>query len=212
MESDLLGAHAMGVRNLMVVTGDVLPVGDYADATAVFEVDSIGLTNALRRLNEGTDIGGRRIGVPTGFHIGVQINPGAADLDEQLRRVEYKVQAGAEFAFTTPVFDADAFERFLPRLEQFGIPIVASIWPLDSVAHAEFMANEIPDTRVPAPVLERLRAAQRQGTEAAEGVAIACEVALRLMPSVQGLHIAAGADRPESIVEVLSALGKRVPA
>ena len=112
MQSDLLGAHAMGVRNVMIVTGDVRSVGDYPDATAVFDVDSIGLTNVVARLNHGLDIGGQAIGSPTAFHIGVQVNPGAEDLDAEIRRFEYKVEAGAEFAVTKPVFDVATFERF----------------------------------------------------------------------------------------------------
>lgn len=211
MESDLLGAHAMGIRNLLLVTGDVLPIGDYVDATAAFEVDSVGLTNAVSRLNEGTDIGGQRIGAPTAFHIGVQVNPTAADLDDQLRRVQYKVEAGAEFAYTTPIFDVEAFERFIPRLQTFDIPVVACIMPFDSLEHAEFMANEIPDTRVPVAVLERLREAKHRGEESGEGVAIASEVARRVMPIVQGLHIATTSDRSQAIVDVLTALGRRVP-
>ena len=117
IQSDLLGAHAMGLRNLMLVTGDPGRVGDYPDATAVFDVDSIGLTNLVSRLNHGCDVGGQAIGAPTGFHLGVSVNPTAANLDEELRRFEYKVEAGAEFVVTRPVFDVAAFERFLKRIE-----------------------------------------------------------------------------------------------
>lgn len=208
MESDLLGAHAMGIRNLMLVTGDVAPVGDYADATSVFDVDSVGLTNAVRRLNEGVDIGGQSIGAPSAFHIGVQVNPSADDLDEQVRRFEYKVEAGAEFVITTPVFDVEAFERLMPRLTPFGLPIVASIWPFDSAQHAEFVANEIPETRVPMALLDRL---QRSGTataEAGEGVRIAAEIAARVRGMVSGLHVVTPPGRPQSVVDVLSVLGK----
>ncbi len=207
MESDLLGAHALGVRNLMLVTGDVRPVGDYADATTAFEVDSVGLTNAVRRLNEGLDIGGQPIGLPTAFHVGVQVNPGAEDIEEQLRRFEYKVQAGAEYAVTTPVFDIAGFERLWPRLAAFGIPIVLTVWPFDSVEHAEFLANEVPESNVPQAVLDRLRHAHESGGAAQEGVAIACEVAKRLAGTVQGLHVAAPSARPDSVLEVLAALG-----
>jgi methionine synthase I (cobalamin-dependent)/5,10-methylenetetrahydrofolate reductase len=208
MESDLLGAHALGIRNLMLVTGDVRPVGDYADATVVFEVDSVGLTNAVRRLNQGLDIGGQPIGAATGFHIGVQVNPGADDAEEQLRRIEYKVEAGAEFAITTPIFDIKAFERFLPRLESAHLPIIATIWPFDSAEHAEFMANEVPDTRVPPEVVERLRRAGDGEAAAAEGVAIACEVASAVRASVHGLHIAAPLRRPQSVLDVISVVGQ----
>jgi homocysteine S-methyltransferase len=157
MESDLLGAHAMGIRNLVLVTGDVRPVGDYPDATAVFDVDSIGLTNVVARLNHGVDIGGQPIGGPTAFHVGVQVNPGAEDLDAEIRRFEYKVEAGAEFAVTRPVFDLGTFERIYRRLEGAGLPVVVGLWPFESVLNAEFMANEVPGISVPDDVLDRMR-------------------------------------------------------
>ena len=124
-QSDLLGAHAMGVRNVMIVTGDVSHVGDYPDATAVFDVDSIGLTNVVSRLNHGLDIGGQAIGSPTSFHIGVQVNPGAEDLESEIRRFEHKVEAGAEFAVTKPVFDLDTFERLFKRIESARLPLIS---------------------------------------------------------------------------------------
>src|SRR5205085_4195074 len=117
IQSDLLGAHAMGVRNLMLVTGDPGRVGDYPGATAVFDVDSIGLTNVVSRLNRGCDVGGQSIGAPTAFHIGVMVNPVASNLDQELKRFEYKVEAGAEFVVTRPIFDVAAFERFFQRVE-----------------------------------------------------------------------------------------------
>ena len=157
MESDLLGAHAMGVRNVMIVTGDVRSVGDYPDATAVFDVDSIGLTNVVAHLNRGLDIGGQPIGSPTAFHIGVQVNPGAEDIDAEIRRFEYKVEAGAEFAVTRPVFDVATFERFFTRIAATKLPIILSLWPFESVLNAEFMANEVPGVRVPEGVLGRMR-------------------------------------------------------
>ena len=130
MQSDLLGAHSMGVRNVLLITGDPPNVGDYPDATAVFDVDSIGLTNVVSRLNHGLDIGGQAIGPPTSFHIGVAANPGALNLDEELRRFEYKVEAGAEFAVTQPVFDADELSTFLRRIADVRIPLNAGNRPL----------------------------------------------------------------------------------
>src|SRR4029077_3958303 len=123
IQSDLLGAHAMGVRNLMLVTGDPGRVGDYPDATAVFDVDSIGLTNVVARFNHGSDMGGQAIGAPTGFHIGVSANPAASNLDEELRRFDYKVEADSEFVVTRPVFDLIAFEHFLKRIEHARLPV-----------------------------------------------------------------------------------------
>jgi len=159
MQSDLLGAHSMGIRNVLVVTGDPPKLGDYPDATAVFDVDSIGLVNVVSRLNAGLDIGGQPIGNPTAFHIGVAVNPGATNLDEELRRFAYKVQAGAEFAITQPVFDAVEFRAFIERIHMHAIPILAGIMPLESMRHAEFMANEVPGVRVPDAILERVRRA-----------------------------------------------------
>src|SRR5438477_1845692 len=165
IQSDLLGAHAMGVRNLMLVTGDPGRVGDYPDATAVFDVDSIGLTNAVSRLNHGCDIGGQTIGAPTSFHIGVSVNPAASNVDQELRRFDYKVEAGAEFVVTRPIFDLPGFERFLRRIESAKLPVVAGVFPFESARNAEFMANEVPGVRVPDVLLDRMRRAD--GPEAA---------------------------------------------
>jgi homocysteine S-methyltransferase len=204
MQSDLLGAHAMGVRNLMVVTGDVRSVGDYPDATAVFDVDAIGLTNVVSRLNHGLDIGGQAIGSPTAFHIGVQVNPGAEDLDHEIRRFEYKVEAGAEFAITKPVFDVGTFERLYRRIESARLPIIVGLWPFESVLNAEFMANEVPGVSVPETVLARMRAAGDADAAAAQGIAIAREVGCALKGIVQGAHVAAPSGRIEPALEVLA--------
>jgi homocysteine S-methyltransferase len=189
IQSDLLGAHAMGLRNLMLITGEPTRVGDYPDATAVFDVDSIGLTNVVHRLNEGYDVGGQTIGQPTAFHIGVSINPGASNLDEELRRFEYKVEAGAEFLVTRPIFDVSEFERVLQRIETARLPVVATVYPFESLRNAEFMANEVPGTRVPDALMERMRRADNQGSAAAEGVAIAQEIATALKGRVQGIQV-----------------------
>ncbi|HEY1913721.1 MAG TPA: bifunctional homocysteine S-methyltransferase/methylenetetrahydrofolate reductase [Vicinamibacterales bacterium] len=189
IQSDLLGAHAQGLRNLMLVTGDPGRVGDYPDATAVFDVDSIGLTNVVARLNHGSDVGGQTIGAPTGFHIGVSVNPAASNLDEELRRFEYKVQAGAEFVVTRPIFDVDAYEPVHRRLVAAGLPIVAGVYPFDSLRNAEFMANEVPGVRVPDALLERMRRADAGGGAIAEGIAIAREIAAALKGLVQGVQV-----------------------
>jgi homocysteine S-methyltransferase len=206
MQSDLLGAHAMGVRNVMIVTGDVRSVGDYPDATAVFDVDSIGLTNVVARLNHGLDIGGQPIGGPTAFHVGVQVNPGAEDLDAEIRRFHYKVEAGAEFAVTKPVFDVAAFERFYRRVEGARIPILIGLWPFESVLNAEFMANEVPGVQVPETVLERMRRATGPDGAAAEGIAIAREIGRTLTGLVQGVHVAAPSGQIAAALDVLAGL------
>jgi methionine synthase / methylenetetrahydrofolate reductase(NADPH) len=203
MQSDLLGAHSMGVRNLLIVTGDPPQVGDYPDATAVFDVDSIGLTNVVSRLNRGLDIGGQSIGSPTAFHIGVAVNPGAVNIEEEIRRFAYKVEAGAEFAITQPVFDARAFAGFLGRIEGNRIPVLASITPLSSVRHAEFMANEVPGVTVPETVIERMRQAEGANRAAEEGLAIAREVASEIRPLVQGIQISTAAEAVEAALAVM---------
>src|SRR5258706_404056 len=206
IQSDLLGAHAMGVRNLMLVTGDPGRVGDYPDATAVFDVDSIGLTNVVARLNHGCDVGGQAIGAPTGFHIGVSVNPAASNMDEELRRIEYKVEAGAEFIVTRPIFDVRGFEPFLKRIEGTGLPVLAGVFPFESARNAEFMANEVPGVRVPDALLERMRRAD--GSEAAirEGIAIARETAIELKASVQGLQVSTASGDIAAALAVLDGL------
>jgi homocysteine S-methyltransferase len=206
MQSDLLGAHAMGVRNVLIVTGDARSVSDYPDATAVFDVDSIGLTNVVARLNHGLDLGGQPIGGPTAFHVGVQVNPGAEDLDGEIRRFEYKVEAGAEFAVTKPVFDAVAFERFYRRVEGTRVPILAGLWPFESVLNAEFMANEVPGVQVPETVLERMRRVSSPEAAVAEGVAIAREIGRALSGFVQGVHVAAPSGQIGAALDVVAGL------
>ena len=206
MQSDLLGAHAMGVRNLLLVTGDARSVGDYPDATAVFDVDSIGLTHVVSRLNHGHDIGGQTIGPPTTFHIGVMINPGAENIEGEIRRFAYKVEAGAEFAITKPVFDVAGLERFMKAVESFRIPIVAGLWPFESVLNAEFMANEVPGVQVPAAVLGRMRRADGPAAAAAEGVAIASDVGRALRGLVQGVHVSTPSTSLDAALEVVERL------
>jgi homocysteine S-methyltransferase len=206
MQSDLLGAHSMGIRNLLIITGDPPRVGDYPDATAVFDVDSIGLTNVVARLNRGLDIGEQSIGEPTSFHIGVALNPGALDVDNELRRFRYKVEAGAEFAVTQPIFDVAAFAAFLDRIEGTRIPILAGVMPLDSLRHAEFLANEVPGVQVPDQVVERMRRAEETGTAAAEGLAIAHEVVSGVRPLVQGVQISTAGGAIESALQVMQAV------
>jgi homocysteine S-methyltransferase len=206
MQSDLLGAHSMGVRNLLIVTGDPPRVGDYPDATAVFDVDSIGLTNVVARLNRGLDIGEQSIGQPTAFHIGVAVNPGAPDVTDEVRRFRYKVEAGAEFAITQPVFDVAGFADFLTRIADARIPILAGVMPLESLRHAEYMANEVPGVKVPDVVVERMRRAEESGRAAEEGLAIAREVVSEIRPLVQGIQISTAAGAAASALQLMEAV------
>ena len=209
MQSDLLGAHAMGIANLLVITGDPPRVGDYPDATAVYEVDAIGLTNLAAQLNRGRDIGGQPLGQATAFHIGVAANPGAFDIELELRRFAYKLEAGAEFAMTQPVFDVEALVRFLDRAaapDGTRIPVLAGITPLESVRHAEFMANEVPGVSVPPAIIDRIRAAEESGRARDEGLAIARELVADLAGRVQGVQITVPAGAFETAVRVLDAI------
>jgi len=206
IQSDLLGAAAVGIRNLICITGDPPKMGNYPDATAVFDVDAIGLVNIVRRLNHGLDLGGNPIGTGTGFVIGVGANPGLTDIDEEIRRFEYKVEAGAEYAVTQPVFDLKLLESFLQRIEHCRIPVVAGIWPLVSVRNAEFMKNEL-RVSVPDAILERMSKARTPEAARAEGVAIAREMLVAARQTVQGAQISAPMGRYASAVDVLEALG-----
>ena len=208
MQSSLLGAHAIGVRNLICITGDPPRMGTYPDATAVFDVDSIGLTNIVNNLNQGLDIGGNPIGSQTALLIGVGANPGAPNMDEEMRRFAWKVEAGAEYVVTQPVFDLDLLEAFLVKTAQYKLPIIAGIWPLTSYRNAEFMVNEL---RVPVPkqYMERMRLADSAEKARAEGIAIAREMTSRVRPLVEGVQLSAPFGRYEMAVQVAEAIGKR---
>jgi homocysteine S-methyltransferase len=205
MIGDLLGAAAGGIRNLLLVTGDPPRLGPYPDATAVFDIDSIGLTNVAYRLNHGIDAGGNPIGEPTRFVIGVALNPSAVDLERELKRLYWKVDAGAEFAVTQPVFDPKQFEAFLERTAEFGIPVIAGIWPLVSLGNAEFLANEVPGQHVPNSIIHRMRKAQERGKVAAreEGIAIAREVIAAIGGAVAGVHVSAPFGRVDMAMAAL---------
>ncbi len=195
MLSDLLGAHALGLRNLLLITGDPPKMGPYPEATAVFDIDAIGLTNMVRRLNQGMDPGGNPIGEPTAFTIGVGVNPGAVDLDYELNRFYWKVEAGAEYAITQPVFDPDQLLHFIEETKRrdIWIPIIAGIWPLVSARNAEFLANEVPGVVLPPAVIERMQVASAKGKEFGlqEGIAIAREMRERVRSFVQGIQVSA---------------------
>ena len=206
IQSDLLGAHAMGLRNLLLITGDPGRVGDYPDATAVFDVDSIGLTNVVSRLNHGCDVGGQTIGAATRFHVGVSVNPAASNMDQELRRFDYKVEAGAEFVLTRPVFDVKAFEMFLKRIEHAHLPVVAGVFPFESARNAEFMANEVPGVRVPDALLERMRRTERPAEAAEEGITIAREIARELRGSVQGVQVSTQSGDIDAALGVIDGL------
>ena len=206
IQSDLLGAAATGIRNLICITGDPPKMGSYPDATAVFDVDAIGLVNIVHNLNRGLDLGGNPIGAGTSFVIGVGANPGLPNLDEEIKRFEYKVAAGAEYVVTQPVFDLKLLENFLRRIEHCRIPVVAGIWPLVSARNAEFMMNEL-RVSVPDEILNRMSRAASPQAAREEGVAIAREMLSAVRERVQGAQISAPQSRYSSAVDVLEALG-----
>jgi len=207
MLSDLLGAAAAGLRNLLLVTGDPPKMGPYPDATAVFDIDAIGLTNLVAGLNRGLDPGHNAIGAPTKFVIGVGVNPAAPDLDRELRRFHWKVEAGAEFAITQPVFDLVQLDRFLKQVEHFKLPIIGGIWPLVSLRNAEFLANEVPGVSVPEEILGRMRRASERGREEglAEGVRIAREMLAAVRDRLHGAQVSAPLGRVPVALDVLAA-------
>lgn len=204
MQSDLLGAYALGLRNLLVITGDPPILGDYPHATAVFDVDAIGLTNMITRLNTGTDLGGKSIGKPTGFFVLVGLNPTAINPQRELERLRFKVEAGAHAIVTQPVFDADQLLRFLDDLPEVArIPVIAGVWPLPSLRSAEFLANEIPGVSMPPSLLERMANARERGAELEEGGRIANEIVAQIIDRVDGLQIAAPMGRVPLAAAVL---------
>jgi methionine synthase I (cobalamin-dependent)/5,10-methylenetetrahydrofolate reductase len=208
MMSDLLGAAALGLRNLLLITGDPPKMGPYPDATAVFDIDAIGLTNMVNKLNHGLDIGNNPIGEPTAFSIGVGVNPGAVNMDEELKRFEWKIEAGAEYAITQPVFDTDQLREFLKRIEHCRIPIVAGIWPLVSFRNAEFLHNEVPGVRVTPEIMERMRVASNISKEAGrdEGLKIGRESLLEVRDLIQGVQVSAPFGNVKYALEVFDVL------
>jgi len=200
MQADVLGAYAAGLRNLLVITGDPPKLGNYPDATGVFDVDSIGLVQVIRNLNHGVDAGGNPIDPPTGILIGVGANPVAVEPERELRRFADKIEAGAEYAITQPVFDADALFRFLDRAGEVAeaIPIVAGIWPLLSFKNAEFMNNEVPGVVVPEPILDRMSACRTKADARQAGIDIAREIRDAVAARVAGFQVSA----PLGLVDV----------
>ena len=205
IQSDLLGASSIGLKNILCLTGDPPKLGNYPDATAVFDVDAIGLVNIVRRLNHGLDIGANSIGASTNLTIAVAANPGVPDIENELRRFKFKVEAGAEYAITQPVFDLRLLEIFLERIKDYRIPVIAGIWPLTSLRNAEFMKN---DLRVSMPEEIMLRMAQCDTPDAArrEGVQIAQEMLEAVRPFVQGVQVSAPFGRYAVAAEVIGSV------
>jgi len=201
--SDLLGAYGAGIRNLLVITGDPPKMGTYPDATAVFDVDSIGLTSVINSMNRGLDIGGNQLKKPTGFFSGVGVNPGAIDLNYEIERFEQKIEAGAEFAITQPVFDNDIFFNFIKKTEHVKIPIIAGIWPLISIKNAEFMNNEVPGASVPEKIMDRLKQENTKEGVMNTGIEVAKETIAEIKPYIAGIQASMPFGKLEYPIRVL---------
>ena len=205
MQSDLLGAFATGVANVILVTGDPTSPGARDDVHDL-EIDSIGAVNLASRLNHGEDIGRNPIGRPTGFHVGVRFDPTAHDMEREFARIAWKVDAGAEYLVTSPVFDPAALERAVAMLPEPRTPVIATIWPLRSAREAEFFERQLANVPVPEPLAERMRQAEAEGREPEEGVAIAKELAAACKPLVNGLLVVAPGGRVNAALEVIDAV------
>lgn len=211
MQSDLLGAHALGVRNLFLVTGQVPRPGETSWSLGVFDVDAIGLTNVAHRLNHGLDVGDVPIGKPTAFFTGALATVGAPSREEEVSRFEWKVDAGAEYTITSPVFDAGELTAFLKRVAAVRIPVIARLWVLESLLEAEYLAEEVPGVNFPQGVLERMARAAESGTEAQVGLEIAAETFRAISPHVEGVLVCGrGALQPETIAIVEETFGTEV--
>lgn len=209
MQSDLLGATAMGVRNILAITGDPPMIGDYPQATAVFDIDSIGLVHLIDNLNHGIDVGEKRIGDPTSFFTGVGMDPNSVNPENELHRLHLKKEAGAEYVITQPVFDVDSLEAFLEKAELGDMFLVAGIWPLVSLRNAEFMKNEVPGVFVPDEILQRISAFETREDQLKAGIEIAQAMVDRVLGFVQGIQVSAPFGRYNLAVEVAEAVLKR---
>ena len=189
IQSDLLGAHALGIRNLLAVTGDPPKLGDYPHATPVFDVDSVGLVRILRGLNHGLDLAGNPLGAALPFHVGVGANPAAADLENEMRKFEKKVEAGAQYCLTQPVYETGLLERFLDDVRGYGVPVLAGVLPLVSSRNAEFLHNEVPGMSVPRAVRERLAAAPTRQRAREVGVSVAREMVAAARDLAAGVYV-----------------------
>jgi homocysteine S-methyltransferase len=206
IQMDLIGANALGLRNILAITGDPPKMGDYPDATAVFDIDSIGLIHLIQNLNRGLDFTGKFIGEATSFVVGAGCNPGAVNFDYEIERFKKKIQAGAEFIFTQPVYEPSLLEKFLDATKEFShIPIIVGILPLASYRNAEFLHNEVPGMQIPPQIMERMAKAPSKEAQREEGIKIAREMLsyLRKVERVKGVYIFPPFGRYESVLRVL---------
>jgi homocysteine S-methyltransferase len=205
LQSDLLGAHALGLRNILCLTGDPPSLGDYPNATAVFDTDAVGLMRIVHRMNQGTDLAGTSIGAATGFAIACGVNPTADDLDAEFERVRRKLDAGPHFVMTQPVYELDCWKRFVDRLSGLtDIPILIGILPLQSFRHAEFLHNEVPGISVPEWIRGRLHDAGNEGQKV--GVELARELLAACRDMANGVYLMPSFGRYENCLDVLDGM------
>jgi homocysteine S-methyltransferase len=201
IQSDLVGAHALGIRNVLCITGDPPSLGDYAHATAVYDVDSIGLTKIISRLNQGTDVAGNSIGSPTSFFVGVGVNPGEENISREIDRFQQKIESGAQYTFTQILYDIKVLERFFKLIGKIPIPVVLGILPLHSYKHAEFLHNEVPGITIPDKLRERMRLAGEKGAQ--EGIKMAKELFQEAKGMVDGVYLMPSYGRYQEVLEIV---------
>jgi len=212
IQSDLMGAHALGIRNILALTGDPPRAGDYPNATAVFDVDSIGLIRVLKQLNAGTDLAGNSIGEPTRFLIGCAVNPASEDLKTEMERFSQKVEAGAEFTMTQPLYEIEPLLRFLEAVKsKHRIPVLLGLLPLQSHRHCEFLHNEVPGINIPDPAREAMKQAGEKGIEV--GIEMCRELLLQAKDLVEGAYLMPSFGRYEVVARVAEVVRtpKRAP-
>ena len=209
LQSDLLGAYSLGVRNVLCLTGDPPGLGDYAVATAVYDLDSIGLVKVTRALNQGIDAVGLKLGSPTNFEAGVGLNPNAVSLDEEMSRFRRKLDAGANFVMTQPVYEVNQLARFLDAFGLVDVPILVGVMPLVSLRQAQYLNNEVPGITVPAHILARMEAVG----EGQDGIDLGVELALEFIEQVsgivQGVYLVPSFNRVTPLMPIIDHLGRR---
>lgn len=204
MQADLLAGQAVGLKDLLLITGDPPKVGNYPDVTGVFDVDSIGLLSLASRLNHGIDLGGSALAAPTSFVIGAGTNPASPVISREIDRCFRKAEAGAEFFITQPVFDADLLLEFLKAIEKTGVPVIAGVWPLASYRNAQFLHNEVPGVVIPNEIMERMRKREDKDEAREEGILIAREIIGRIRGAVRGVQVSPPFGRIKTALDVVS--------
>ena len=209
IQSELLGASVLGIKNILAITGDPPMIGDYPQSTAVFDIDSIGLTRILRNMNSGLDLGQKQIGLPTGFFIGTGVDPNSINLNKEFNRFKQKVEAGTEFVITQPVFDLSALKNFMEKVKSITIPFIAGIWPLVSLRNAEFMRNEVPGVFVPEAIIKKLSQYDQQGDQLKVGIEIAQNLVAEVRDFTQGIQVSAPFGRFKEALKVTESVSKK---